>query len=84
MFLAASKRHFHYSSNDKTIVQERIIAFVICALHIGTGLNSMPLLRLIEKDVADLVRQYPVHSSQQEDAETTVENAVTDDKDAVE
>lgn len=84
MFLAASKRHFHYSSNDKTIVQERIIACVICALHIGTGLNSMPLLRLIEKDVAALVSQYPVHSSQQEYAEPTVENDVTDDKDAAE
>ena len=75
MFLAASKRHFHSTSNDKTIVQERIIAFVICALHIGTGLNSMPLLKLIEKDVAALVSQYPVHSSQYEETEPTDEKA---------
>ncbi|MSS75743.1 MAG: NADH-quinone oxidoreductase subunit M [Methyloglobulus sp.] len=82
IFLTTSKRHIHYTSNDKTIVQERIIAFVICTLHIGTGLNSMPLLKLIEKGVADLVSQYPVHSSQQDEAITPVENDVTDDKDA--
>jgi NADH-quinone oxidoreductase subunit M len=84
MFLATSKRHFHYASNDKTIVQERIIAFVICALHIGTGLNSMPLLNLIDKDVEELVSQYPVHSSQQDEVITPVENDATDDKDATE
>jgi NADH-quinone oxidoreductase subunit M len=84
MFLAASKRHFHYASNDKTIAQERIIAFVVCALHIGTGLNSMPLLNLIEKDVEALVGQYPVHSSQQQEAVPAVENDEIDDKDAAE
>jgi NADH-quinone oxidoreductase subunit M len=81
MFLAASKRHIHYSSNDQTIVQERIIAFVICALHIGTGLNSMPLLNLIDKDVSDLVSQYPMHSAQQDEEGPP---AATDDKDATE
>jgi NADH-quinone oxidoreductase subunit M len=84
MFLATSKRHIHYVSNDKTIAQERIIAFIICALHIGTGLNSMPLLNLIDKNVEELVSQYPVHSSQQEEAETPVDNAVTDHKDVTE
>jgi NADH-quinone oxidoreductase subunit M len=84
MFLATSKRHKHYSINKQTIIQERIIAFVICALHIGTGLNSMPLLNLIDKDVSDLVSQYPVHSSQQNEEEPTAENAVTDEKDATE
>jgi NADH-quinone oxidoreductase subunit M len=81
MFLATSKRHFHYTSNDKTIVQERIIAFVICALHIGTGLNSMPLLNLIEEDVTELVSQYPIHSSQQEEAEPSVNDSATDEQD---
>lgn len=86
MFLAASKRHFHYSRNDKTIVQERIIALVICALHIGTGLNSMPLLNLIDKDVVELVSQYPVHSTQQEESVPEVggDNDATEDKDAAE
>ncbi|WP_036307931.1 complex I subunit 4 family protein [Methyloglobulus morosus] len=81
MFLASSKRHIHYSRNDQTINQERIIALIICSLLIGTGLNSMPLLNLIEKDVAELVRQYPVHSSQ-DGAETPNDNVETDDKDA--
>jgi NADH-quinone oxidoreductase subunit M len=84
MFLATSKRHKQYSSNKQPIVQERIIAFVICALHIGTGLNSMPLLNLIDKDVGDLVSQYPVHSSKQNEDEPTADNAVTDEKDATE
>jgi NADH-quinone oxidoreductase subunit M len=79
IFLAASKRHIQYSSNDQTIYQERIISFVICALLIGTGLNSMPLLNLIDKDVVELVSQYPVHSSQR--AVPPNENALTDDKD---
>jgi len=42
----------------------------------------MPLLNLIEKDVAELVSQYPVHSSQQEEAETLNGDAETEDKDA--
>jgi NADH-quinone oxidoreductase subunit M len=66
MFLAASKRSIHYYKNDRTIIQERLIAVVICTLHIGTGLNSMPLLNLIDKDVIELVSQYPIHSSQGE------------------
>lgn len=81
MFLATSKRHKHYSSNKQTIIQERIIAFVICALHIGTGLNSMPLLNLIDKDVSALVSQYPVHSSKQNEEGSTAENAATDEED---
>lgn len=66
VFLAKSKRHFRYTRNEKTIFQERLIAFVICALHIGNGLNSMPLLNLIDKDVVDQVDQYPIHSAQEE------------------
>jgi NADH-quinone oxidoreductase subunit M len=84
MFLATSKRHIHYPRNDQTIIQERIIAIVICALHIGTGLNSMPLLNLIDKDVVELVSQYPMHSSQQDEEESPVDNNVTDDKDVTE
>jgi NADH-quinone oxidoreductase subunit M len=84
MFLATSKRHIHYSRNEKTINQERIIAFVVCALHIGTGLNSMPLLNMIDKDVVELVSQYPVHSSQQDATETSVADDVMDDKDTEE
>jgi NADH-quinone oxidoreductase subunit M len=79
MFLATSKRHIHYPRNDQTIIQERIIAIVICALHIGTGLNSMPLLNLIDKDVVELVSQYPMHSSQQDEEESPI-----DDKDVTE
>lgn len=82
MFLATSKRHIHYSRNDKTIVQERIIAGIVCTLQIGAGLNSMPLLNLIDKDVAELVSQYPIHGSQQDEAEPVVDNDLTDDKDA--
>ncbi len=85
MFLATSKRHIKYAQNDLTIIQERIIAFVICALHIGTGLNSMPLLKLIDKDVVELVSQYPVHSSQPAEAgPTDVDTLTDDDKDAIE
>ncbi len=64
MFLANSKRHIIYTSNDQTIIQERLIAIVICSLLIGTGLNSMPLFNLIDEDVIDLVSQYPEHSAQ--------------------
>lgn len=84
MFLAASKRHFHYPKNDQTIIQERIIAFVICALHIGTGLNSMPLLNLIDKDVADLVSQYPMHSGQQGETAPFTDDETFDAKDPAE
>lgn len=64
MFLATSKRRKIDGDSRKSLMQERLIAFVICGLHIGTGLNSMPLLNLIDKDVIELVNQYPMHSSQ--------------------
>ncbi len=83
MFLANSKRHIHYPRNDRTIIQERVIAIVICALHIGTGLNSMPLLNLIDKDVVDLVNQYPMHSSEQEETGLSDQD-VAGDKDITE
>jgi NADH-quinone oxidoreductase subunit M len=69
MFLAKSKRSFLYHKNKKTIIQQRLIAITICGLHIGTGLNSMPLLNLIDKDVSELVSQYPIHSSQSSENE---------------
>jgi NADH-quinone oxidoreductase subunit M len=65
IFLAHSKRHAHPASHAQALFQERLIAFVICALHIGTGLNSMPLLDLVDQDAEALVNQYPMHSSQQ-------------------
>ncbi len=64
MFLANAKRKKIDNVSRKSIMQERLIAFVICALHVGTGLNSMPLLNMIDKDVIELVNQYPMHSSQ--------------------
>ena len=80
IFLAKSKRHIRYTRNDKAIFQERLIAFVICALHIGNGLNSMPLFNLIDKDVVDLVSQYPVHSAQEDELEQSEEdNKLTED-----
>ena len=86
IFLAKPKRHISYARNEKTIFQERLIAFVICALHIGNGLNSMPLFNLIDKDVVDLVSQYPMHSAQEDELEITPDedNAVIEDKDAPE
>lgn len=80
MFLATPKRSIRYPKNDKTIIQERTIAFIICALHIGTGLNSMPLLNLIDKDVVELVKQYPIHSSLPDEFNFSDENETTDDK----
>jgi NADH-quinone oxidoreductase subunit M len=86
IFLAQSKRHIRYTRNDKAIFQERLIAFVICALHIGNGLNSMPLFKLIDKDVVDLVSQYPVHSAQQDELELSKDenNRINEDEDALE
>ncbi len=65
IFLAVSKRFKCLPTRRETVIQEWIIALVICGLHIGTGLNSLPLLNLIDQDVVDLVRQYPMHSDQQ-------------------
>lgn len=79
IFLATSKRRIYYPKNNKAILQKRIIAFVICALHIGTGLNSMPLLNLIDKDVIELVSQYPIHSSQPKEINFPDENENRDD-----
>jgi NADH-quinone oxidoreductase subunit M len=86
IFLAKPKRHISYTRNEKTIFQERLIAFVICALHIGNGLNSMPLFNLIDKDVVDLVSQYPMHSAQEDELELTPDedNTVIEDKDTPE
>ncbi|WP_411728211.1 complex I subunit 4 family protein [Methyloglobulus sp.] len=82
IFLAKSKRHIAYLRNSKTHFQERFIAIVICGLHIGTGLNSMPLFNLIDKDVIDLVSQYPMHSTQQYEEGPPVNNDSGEDKDA--
>lgn len=81
IFLTTPKRHF-YNKNRSSGLYEGVIAFIICALHIGTGLNSMPLLNLIDKDVVALVSQYPVHSSQPPEVEADSENnVVADDND---
>jgi NADH-quinone oxidoreductase subunit M len=84
MFLANSKRHILYTSNDKTIIQERLIAFVICALLIGSGLHSMPLFNLIDKDVIDLINHYPEHSSQKDELVSPMDDndKATEGKDA--
>jgi len=86
IFLAKSKRHICYTRNDKTIFQERLIAIVICGLHIGNGLNSMPLFNLIDKGVVDLVSQYPIHSAQEDEmslpADTDANDKSTESKDA--
>ncbi|MBM4208194.1 MAG: NADH-quinone oxidoreductase subunit M [Gammaproteobacteria bacterium] len=80
IFLATPKRRI-YHDNQSSGFYEGIIAFIICALHIGTGLNSMPLLKLIDKDVIALVGQYPVHSSQVPELEADGEEAdVTNDE----
>ena len=65
IFLAAPKISRPRGAIAKASFYERVIAFVICGLHIGTGLNSMPLLNLIDQDADVLVSQYPVHSSSQ-------------------
>ncbi len=79
IFLATSQRTVAYAGKDHSLWQERTIAFAICALHIGTGLNSMPLLKMIDQDVAELVNQYPVHSSQAYE-NPVVENETASDK----
>lgn len=66
IFLANPKRKRPAAPASKTLIQERIIALVICGLHIGTGLNSLPLLNLIDQDVEALVGQYPMHGSLQD------------------
>lgn len=82
IFLAKSKRHITYLRNGKTHFQERFIAIVICGLHIGTGLNSMPLFNLIDKDVIDLVSQYPMHGARQYEEGAPANNDSGEDKDA--
>lgn len=62
IFLTASKRFIKPPAQRKTTLQEWIIALVICGLHIGTGLDSLPLLNLIDQDVIELVKQYPMHN----------------------
>jgi NADH-quinone oxidoreductase subunit M len=81
MFLATPKRHIDYLKPEATTVQESIIALVICALHIGTGLNSMPLLKLIDKDVVEQIDQYPVHSTQSLESGSDDGNDLVDDVD---
>ena len=80
VFLANSNRYKPYTTNNQTLTQERLIAFVICTLHIGTGLNSMPLLNLIDKDAIETVSHYPVHGSLQHDTEVPIDLDTTDDK----
>ncbi len=78
VFLATPRHHRNYASNSKTVFQERLIALVICVLHIGTGLNSLPLLNLIDMDAIELVGHYPIHSSQQNVVEPPTEFMVPD------
>lgn len=80
IFLATPKRNINFLNSKTTGFHAAVIAFIICALHIGTGLNSMPLLNLIDKEVVALVSQYPIHSSQLPELETGEEvPAITDD-----
>jgi NADH-quinone oxidoreductase subunit M len=69
IFLARARRYRHVAHGVHGLWQERVLTFVICGLHIGTGLNSLPLSNLIDQDVEELVRQYPMHGDQQ-DAES--------------
>jgi NADH-quinone oxidoreductase subunit M len=82
VFLATPKHHKHYASNNKTAFQERLITFVICVLHIGTGLNSLPLLNLIDLDANELVSHYPVHSTEQQETELPADRDMPENQDA--
>lgn len=66
IFLAKSKRGVHFAGGKPARLQKLIIVTLICGLHIGTGLNSLPLLELVDQEVSDLVQEYPMHGSQQE------------------
>ncbi len=79
IFLAKAKRKkWHVASSD-ALLQKIIIVAVICGLHVGTGLNSLPLLKLIDQEVSTLVSEYPMHSGQQGNEVSSPEGASGND-----
>ena len=74
IFLAKAARARQPSAQSRNRFQVRLIVIVICGLHIGTGLNSLPLLKLIDQEVSDLVSQYPMHSGEPEEKDGPVKD----------
>lgn len=61
MFISSSKRATQpLSSFNHPVITERVIAFVICALLIGTGFYTTPWLNFIDQDAATIGKHYPV------------------------
>ncbi|WP_027158944.1 complex I subunit 4 family protein [Methylobacter luteus] len=75
MFMTSTKRSIQpYRSIHHPVTKERIITITICALLIGTGFDTTPILNFIDDDVAVMSQSYPMHSEQQA-AEVLIEPA---------
>jgi NADH-quinone oxidoreductase subunit M len=79
IFLAKSQRFKKYTHSGRSVLQERIITAVICGIHIATGLNSFYLFNLVNRDVAELVSEYPMHSSDQDNSDKPQDGASNND-----
>ncbi|MCQ8103667.1 NADH-quinone oxidoreductase subunit M [Methylomonas sp. SURF-2] len=64
LFIAYPKRFVQpYSSIHHPVMQERIIALVICGLLMGTGFYTTPWLKFIDQEASEIGEHYPEHHS---------------------
>ncbi|PPD03586.1 MAG: NADH:quinone oxidoreductase [Methylobacter sp.] len=63
MFLAGSKRTSKpYTGRRHPAPAERLAAVILCAVLIGIGFDTTPLLQLIENHTRGLMQGFPVHA----------------------
>jgi len=80
MFMTSTKRSVQpYGSIHHPVTKERIITITICALLIGTGFDTTPVLNFIDDEVAVLSQSYPMHSEQREAEAALIRSAESDD-----
>jgi NADH-quinone oxidoreductase subunit M len=74
MFMTSTKRSVQpYRSIHHPVMKERVITITICALLIGTGFDTTPILNLIDDEVAVISQAYPMHNEQHRTVEAAAE-----------
>jgi NADH-quinone oxidoreductase subunit M len=71
VFIAHSKRSIQpYSTFHHPVIQERIIALVICGLLMATGFYTTPWLKYIDQEASEIRQHYPMHHHPVKDGST--------------
>lgn len=71
VFVAHSRRFVQpYSALHHPVIQERIVAVVICGLLMATGFYTTPWLKFIDQEASEIRQHYPMHHNQVKDGST--------------